>query len=937
MKKLVCGILAHVDSGKTTLSEALLYSGGMIKTAGRVDKQNAFLDHFELERERGITIFSKQALIQTPNLKLTLIDTPGHVDFSAETERALQILDAAILVVSAPDGIQGHTETLWRLLARYRIPTFLFVNKTDLEAPAAGELMGELTEKLSTGCVDFSGQGTQAFHEQAALCSEQALEQYLADGELQDDQIAALIASRELFPCFFGSALRMEGVCELLAALERYAPEPSYHKDGFSARIYKISRDAQGNRLTWIKITGGTLSVRDLVTYQNGETLHSEKVNQIRLYSGARYETASFAEAGEVCAVTGLSATAAGEGLGGETAGVRPFFVPVLTYRLILPDDVAAAQFMPLLSQLEEEEPLLHVCFDDRLSEIHVQLMGEVQIEVLQRLISQRFDVAVQFGAGRILYRETLAEAVEGIGHYEPLRHYAEVHLLMEPGEPGSGLVFASACSEEILERNWQRLILKHLGEKEHVGVLTGAPVTDIKITLISGRAHLKHTEGGDFRQATYRAVRQGLRSARCILLEPYYRFRITVSAQQIGRIMTDMEQRHARFGAPFSCEKDDGMTLEGIVPVSEMTDYAVEFAAFTKGRGRIGLTLHGYEPCHNAEEVVLERGYDPEADTENPTGSIFCAHGAGFYVPWDEVRDYMHVEAVPVPKLQDGREDPMQEDTGFVPADALSDRGREISYEDGAGLYTNAAAGLNASDFLKVSEERALGTEEIDAIIRRSGGANRKADVTERKVWSRRYDGGKEETADHVPGPGAGTTKYRAETRNTRQTQKKEYLLVDGYNVIFAWEDLRKLAEANVDAARGKLLDILCNYQAMCGLEVIVVFDAYRVQGHAEEVSEYHNICVVFTREAETADQYIEKFAHEHAKALRITVATSDGLEQIIIRGEGCALLSSRELREEIASRSEGFRQAHMEQTKRLGNTMEEKLKTIRQKEAER
>lgn len=911
MKKLVCGILAHVDSGKTTLSEALLYTAGMIKTAGRVDKRDAFLDHFELERERGITIFSKQAVIRTPDFQLTLVDTPGHADFSAETERTLQILDAAILVISGPDRIQGQTEALWRQLARYRIPTFLFINKMDLPCPDAKELMMELTSRLSAGCIDFSTQGTQTFYEQAALCSEQALEQYLAEGMLGDDQIAALIAGRELFPCFFGSALRMQGVQELYDALKCFVPEPVY-RAAFGARVYKISRDEQGNRLTWMKLTGGVLSVRDIVSYESGGQEYSEKINQIRVYSGARYETAASVKAGELCAVTGLSATAAGEGLGEEKAVIQPFFIPVLTCRLILPDDVSAAQFLPKLRMLEEEEPQLHVCWNEQLSEIYVQLMGKVQIEVLQKLISRRVDVSVQFGAERLMYRETLACAVEGVGHYEPLRHYAEVHLLMEPGEPGSGLVFASACSEEVLDRNWQRLVLTHLEEKEHIGVLTGSPVTDMKITLVSGRAHLKHTEGGDFRQATYRAVRQGLRSARCVLLEPYYQFRLHVPAQQIGRAMTDMEMRHARFGAPSAAEIDDMMTLEGVVPVSEMSDYAGEIAAYTKGRGMISLSLHGYEPCHNAEEVVSACGYDPEADMENPTGSVFCAHGAGFYVPWDEVHHYMHVEAVFTPEKQ-GEEN----SASGMPAAKRNAEGVSGAQASGYGKEN----GLSASDFIKGTEERVIGTEEIDSIIKRSGGANRKEDVAERKIWSRRYDGNKTGPEDKMRGSGSRVLKETGE----------EYLLVDGYNVIFAWEDLRELAESNVDAARGRLLDILCNYQAMRGCEVIVVFDAYRVQGHSEEFLDYLNIHVVFTKEAETADQYIEKFAHQNSTKYRITVVTSDGLEQIIIRGQGCALLSSRELLEEIGFRSEQFAQEHMAQTKRLGNSMEEKIKALK------
>ena len=934
MKKMVCGILAHVDSGKTTLSEALLYAGGTIKKAGRVDKKDAFLDNYDLERERGITIFSKQAVIRTPELQLTLVDTPGHVDFSAETERTLQILDAAILVVSAPDGVQGHTEALWRLLARYRIPVFLFINKTDLPCRPRAAIMEELTAKLSAGCMDFSAPEGEAFYEQAALVSEQALEQYLKNGILTDDQLSALIAGRELFPCFFGSALRGEGVSKLLAALKRYAPDKTYGET-FAASVYKIGRDAQGNRLTYLKVTGGSLAVRDMVSYGEGERAHSEKINQIRIYSGARYETPASVQAGEICAVTGLSATVAGEGLGAQKGAAQPFFVPVLTYRLILPDDVQAAQFLPKLYQLEEEEPQLHVCFDEQLSEIHVQLMGEVQVEVLQRLISERFDIAVHFGAGSIVYRETLAEAVEGVGHYEPLRHYAEVHLLMEPGEPGSGLVFASACSEEILNKNWQRLVLTHLEEKEHVGVLTGAPITDMKITLVSGRAHLKHTEGGDFRQATYRAVRQGLRSARCVLLEPYYQFRITVPAQQIGRVMTDMEQKHAQFGVP---EADAGnsremMTLEGIVPASELTDYAKEFAAYTKGRGRMNVSLHGYGRCHNAQEVVSQCGYDPEADMENPTGSIFCGHGAGFYVPWNEVYDYMHVEALP---LRKGEGIFMSEDSAAEDAASADGRAFMYGYTGVDGMHTRSGLkdedGMYAPDFAKGNEERAIGTEEIDEIVRRSGGANRKEDVSARKIWSRRYDGGEWKNGKTGAADGMVQTDVMRAVEGIKKAGRTgdEYLLVDGYNVIFAWEDLTELAAANVDAARGKLLDVLCNYQAMRGCEIIVVFDAYRVQGHAEEMTDYHNIHVVFTKEAETADQYIEKFAHDYGRKYRITVATSDGLEQIIIRGQGCALLSSRELREEIAQRSEQFKQAHMTQTKKLGNTMEEKLKAL-------
>ncbi len=872
MKRLVCGILAHVDSGKTTLSEAMLYTCGMIRRAGRVDKKDAFLDHYELERERGITIFSKQALLNTDGLRITLIDTPGHVDFCAETERALQILDYAVLLVSAPDGVQGHTETLFRLLGRYRIPVFVFVNKTDQPCPKKRELMRMLCGKLSASCVDFSEPDTGGFFEQVSLCNENALERYLADGTLSDGWIADMIVRRELFPCFFGSALRMEGVRELIEGLARYTRQPAYG-EGFAAKVYKIGRDEQGNRLTYLKLTGGTLAVRDTVSYRTGGERVGEKVNQIRIYSGARYEAPAHVQAGEVCAVTGLTGTRAGEGLGGEEDCAMPVLIPVMTCRLILPEGEEPLQFLPKLRQIEDEEPQLHVVWNERLSEIHVQLMGEVQTEVLEKLIRDRFQVSVRFGPGKVVYRETLAEAVEGVGHFEPLRHYAEVHLYMEPGERGSGLVFASACSEDVLARSWQRLILTHLAEKEHVGVLTGAPITDMKITLVSGRAHVKHTEGGDFRQATYRAVRQGLRSAKCVLLEPYYRFRVSVPANQIGRVMSDMERMNAEFEAPEG--NADRMELTGIAAVAAISDYAKELAAFTKGLGRISLSLYGYERCRREEAVIADAGYDPDADIDNPCGSVFCAHGGGYQVPWDSVREHMHL-----PLWSGEPERP----------------------------------GIPATDIHPHTWEHTLGTEEIDEIIARSGGANRKEKSAPRK-----------DERDSRPD---GERRREAAVRGAGQNKNgEEYLLVDGYNVIFAWEELQELASVCVDAARTKLLDVLCNYQAMCGGELTVVFDAYRVQGHAEEAADYHNIHVVFTKEAETADQYIEKFAYQNHGKYRITVATSDGLEQTMIRGQGCALLSARELYERVARVSEAFRREHMARTSRLGNTLEARL----------
>ena len=846
MEKLVVGILAHVDAGKTTLSEGILYLTGKIRKLGRVDHKDAYLDTYNLERERGITIFSKQAEFELGNRGITLLDTPGHVDFSAEMERTLQVLDYAILVINGADGVQGHTMTLWRLLARYQIPTFLFINKMDQDGTDKEKLLAELKKRLSDNCVDFTWEKSDLqsqFLEDVSVCDEELLEKYLETEEISTSDIRKVIKERKLFPCFFGSALKMTGVEEFLHGLEKYCETPEYPSE-FGAKVFKIARDDQGNRLSYMKITGGTLKVKELLT-------DTEKADQIRIYSGEKYETKDEVEAGTICAVTGLSYTYPGEGLGSQEESELPILEPVLTYELILPDGVQPQAMMPKLAMLEEEEPELHIVWNEELQEIKIQIMGEVQIEILKALISDRFGVEVEFGTGKILYRETIADTVEGVGHFEPLRHYAEVHLLLEPGEIGSGLTFAADVSEDMFSRNWQRLVLTHLEEKEHVGVLTGSPVTDMKVTLVAGRAHIKHTEGGDFRQATYRAFRQGLKQAQSVLLEPWYDFRLEIPNECIGRAMNDIEGMSGKFDAP---DRNGEMAvLTGIVPVASTRDYAKDVTAYTKGHGSLTCTLHGYLPCHNTEEVVEALGYDSERDLANPTGSVFCAHGAGFVVPWDQVMDYMHLESVLKPTKQADEWQPKQ-------------------------IYMQQQS----------REEAWIGTDEIDRILNQTYNANkREKSAPGRNVWKR---------------SGGSSTNISPVTRTyTPPLSDKEYLLVDGYNVIFAWDELNELARDNVDGARGRLLDILCDYQGMRGCELIVVFDAYRVQGHKTEMYDYHNIHVVYTREAETADQYIEKFAHENGRKYRVTVATSDGLEQIIIRGAGCGLISARELEKEI------------------------------------
>lgn len=856
MKQLTLGILAHVDAGKTTLSEAMLYLSGAIRKAGRVDNRDAFLDTYELERERGITIFSKQAVFAYDDLKITLLDTPGHVDFSAEMERTLQVLDAAVLVIGASDGVQGHTVTLWKLLKRYQVPVFLFVNKMDQQGTDQDVLMRELCDRLGGGLTNFSEENKNTLLEELAMCDEELLNCFLEKGDISEELIRKAIAQRKVFPCFFGSALKLFGVRELMEGIVRYMPISGYPKE-FGARVFKITRDNQGNRLTHMKITGGCLKARDV--------LKTEKVNQIRIYSGEKFDAVNEACAGQVCAVTGLLHTFPGQGFGLEKTVDRHMLEPVLSYCIYLPEGCDPAAFLPKLMQLQEEDPTLQVVWDEELKEIHAKVMGEVQIEILKHMIRERFGIEVSFGTGRIVYKETIADRVEGVGHFEPLRHYAEVHLLLEPAEPGSGLLFAADCSEDILARNWQRLILTHLEEKEHRGVLTGSPITDMKITLVSGRAHLKHTEGGDFRQATYRAVRQGLMEASGVLLEPVYEFRLEIPEEMIGRAMTDMEKLHGSFTLK---ERVGGVAvLTGTAPVVTIQDYQKEVTAYTRGHGRLSLSLKGYVPCHNAEEVIAKRHYDPESDLKNPTGSVFCAHGAGFVVPWNQVKDYMHLESC----FAGDRECVMQ--TAFE---------EELERRKQAAVKRQENTGERGEMF--------IGTDEIDAIIGRTARSNSRSEFSgKREGWQREKKAG-------------GNTAKASETRIYKgQSKKEKYLLVDGYNVIFAWEDLKELAGVNLDGARGKLLDILCNYQAIKGYHLMAVFDAYKLKGHGEEIMDYHNIQVVYTKEAETADRFIEKFAHENAGKYDVTVVTSDGLEQIIIVGAGCQLVSSREFRTEV------------------------------------
>ena len=846
-KRLVVGILAHVDSGKTTLSEAMLYRSGTIRKLGRVDHKDAFLDTDALEKARGITIFSKQALLNVKNTAVTLLDTPGHVDFSTETERTLQVLDYAVLVISGTDGVQSHTETLWRLLRRYRVPTFVFVNKMDLPGPGREALLAQLTHRLGEGFVDF-GTDADARDEALALCDERLMEAVLENGALSDAQITAAIARRHVFPCWFGAALRLEGVDALLAGLDAYT-RPAPALDAFGAKVFKLSPDEQGGRLTWLRVTGGSLKVKALLQGEADGEPWAEKANQLRLYSGAKYTLAEEVFPGQVCAVTGLTRARPGEGLGAQRDSDLPVLEPVLSYQVLLPEGADVHAALGKLHRLEEEEPQLHVVWNETLGEIHVQLMGEVQLEVLRSLLAERYGLCVEFGPGGILYKETITEPMEGVGHYEPLRHYAEVHLKLEPLPAGSGLQFAADCREEVLDKNWQRLVLTHLEEKQHLGVLIGAPLTDMKITLIAGRAHLKHTEGGDFRQATYRAVRQGLMMAHRIgktqLLEPWYAFRLELPAENLGRALNDIQRMEGSFDPPETSSDGQTATLTGKAPAASMGSYPMEVVGYTRGRGRLSLTLDGYRPCHNTQQVVEAAGYEPEHDVENPADSVFCAHGAGFVVPWDQVRNYMHV------------------DSGW---------GRAKPAEAAAP----AAPQRRAAAYRATLEE----DEELLKIFERTYGPIKRDPLAAFRPVQKRE---------------------RPDFAAEQWTIAPEYLLVDGYNIIFAWEELNALSKQSLDAARKKLADILCNYQGFKKCVVILVFDAYRVPGSPGSIEQYHNIHIVYTKEAETADMFIEHVTHEIGKDRRVRVATSDGMEQIIILGHGALRVSARMFHEEV------------------------------------
>lgn len=851
MKKIVVGILAHVDSGKTTLSEAMLYHSGAISKLGRVDNKNSFLDTFSLERSRGITIFSKQALLKYKETDITLIDTPGHVDFSAETERTLQVLDYAILVISATDGVQSHTQTLWKLLAKYKVPCFIFVNKTDLDGADKDVVLYQLKSKLSDGCVDFTLPDDE-LNENIALCDDVLLEKYEEDSLGKQDVILA-IKNRKVFPCMFGSALKLDGVDAFMDLINDYTEQPQYGPD-FGAKVYKISED-KGQRLTMMKITGGTLKVKEIL--KSEKNINSEKVNQIRLYSGEKFNAVDEATAGTVCAVTGITFTNSGDGLGVEDNSSIPMLTPVLTYTVNVPDGTDAHTVLSDMRILEAEDPQLKVEWNERYSEIHVKLMGDIQLEVLQTLFADRFGINISFGKGSIIYKETIEEAVEGVGHFEPLRHYAEVHLLLKPGKRGSGLVFKTDCKEDVLDKNWQRLILTHLYEKTHIGVLTGSPITDMEIILKSGKAHPKHTEGGDFRQATYRAVRQGLRSAKSILLEPYYDFVLEIPNENVGRAMSDIQLMHGTFNPP---ELDGEMSvLTGSAPVSAMCDYAGTVRQYTRGVGKLSCTLKGYEPCHNAEEVIAEFDYNPDSDTDNTCDSVFCSKGAGYNVKWDEVKSHMHLPSI------------------------LSTPKSEYAPTRSAGRMSNYA---DKNDLFALDKELMEIFEQTYGKIKHKNPNNSHFTFTEK---TEKQNPKKMPKAPKYEGP--------------------EYLLVDGYNVIFSWDNLKKLADSSIDGARNALINILCNYQGYKRCEVIVVFDAYKVKGNHREIEKVNNITVVYTKEAETADMYIEKASLDLAKKHKVRVVTSDALEQVIILGNGALRVSSREFQGEVKSAEENIR----------------------------
>lgn len=857
MKKIVVGILAHVDSGKTTLSEALLYQSGAIKKLGRVDHKNSFLDTFNLERDRGITIFSKQAVFDTENTRFTLLDTPGHIDFSAETERTLQVLDYAILVVSATNGIQSHTHTLWKLLSKYNVPVFIFVNKTDLEGADKNRVLEELKTKFSSGCVNFSGDNKEEFYENVALCHEKLLNQYYEKDCIDDSLITEYICRRKVFPCFFGSALKLEGTAEFLQGLDRYTKIPLYG-DEFGAKVFKISED-KGQRLTHLKVTGGTLNVRDTVISPKNKD--GEKINQIRIYNGDKFTVTDKAEGGTVCAVTGITFAQSGDGLGCEKNSSMPILQPVLNYKLELPENTDPHKAFDNMKVLEREDPQLKVVWNQRLSEIHIQLMGDIQLEVLQEIIKERFSMDVSFSKGSIIYKETIADTVEGVGHFEPLRHYAEVHLILKPGKKDSGIVIKNECKEDVLDKNWQRLIITHLYEKTHLGVLTGSPITDIEIILASGKAHPKHTEGGDFRQATYRAVRQGLRQAKSVLLEPVYEFTLEIPTENTGRAMTDIQRMSGTFDTP---ENSGELTIiKGTAPVSEMGDYAREVMQYTHGKGKLACALKGYEPCHNSDEIIEAVGYDCDGDTDNPCDSVFCSHGSGYNVKWDQVKSHMHLPSV--------LSKPKTVTENFVVNKDL-----------------DTAKYKGAKDLFALDKElMAIFEKTYGPVKNRNGRENQNhftfTESTEKKEYKKQLKG----NYDGV-----------------------EYLLVDGYNVIHSWDRLKKLAEDNLETARNVLVNILCNYQGYRKCNLIVVFDAYKVKGNVGEVEKQGNITIVYTKEAETADMYIEKASYKLAKTNKVRVVTSDALEQLIILEGGALRVSSAEFQYEVEQAENNIRE---------------------------
>ena len=828
---IVLGILAHVDAGKTTLSEAMLYLSGKLKKLGRVDHRDSFLDNNSLERARGITIFSKQAVMPLGEMTVTLLDTPGHVDFSAEAERSLQVLDYAVLVISGTDGVQAHTETLWKLLERYNVPVLIFVTKMDLPGCDRQEIMDGLRTHLSERCVDFSAEGDALF-ESAAMCSEEAMDEYIETGSIGAERLRDMLRSREIFPCCFGSGLRTEGVAEFLDTLELYARPGDYSED-FSARVYKIARDAQGNRMTFMKVTGGALRVRSLMKYADRDgNAFEEKISQLRIYSGAKYDTAETVLPGQICAALGLTETYPGQGLGAAGDFAEPLLEPVMSYRVILPPQSEPAVLLPKLMQLDQEDPQLHIVWNERTREISVQLMGRVQAEIFRSLVKERFDTDITLDTGRIMYRETIKDTVEGVGHFEPLRHYAEVHLLLEPLPRGSGIKLSSICPEDELDRSWQRLILTHLAEKQHIGVLTGSPVTDIRFTLAAGRAHIKHTEGGDFRQATYRAVRQGLMQAESVLLEPWYSFVLEVPAEQIGRAISDVRAMNGEIDSP----EDAGgmMRLEGAAPVAGMNEYMQELLAYTHGRGRLSLTPGGYRACREQQKIVDAIGYEPERDTDNPADSVFCSHGAGVNIPWDQVKDYMHLESCLKPPVEEA-------------APAAAPRYRSLSIDD----------------------------RELEAIMEREFGKIKRPQYSARQV--------------------------NAAASEPVFEKKPEFIIVDGYNLIFAWDELKKLAADRLDLARGRLMDMLSNYCGFTKAKLVLVFDGFRTPGNPGSREDYHNINVAFTKDGETGDAYIERLADEIGKNYSVRVVTSDNLIRLSALRSGVLRCSSGEFKNEV------------------------------------